>query len=288
MKVLKVGNKTFNLGKETLVMGILNVTPDSFSDGGKFDSVGRALNHAVQMQNEGADIIDIGGESTRPSAHSISVDEELDRVVPVIKALSGKIDVPLSIDTYKSEVARKVLDLGVSMINDVTSLKGDKKLVNVVSEYNVPVCLMHMKGNPRDMQRNPDYSDVVFEIKNFLKERAEYAMFNDVKKENIIVDPGLGFGKRTGRGIEDNCEILKRLSELKELGYPVLVGASRKTFIGNICGGKEQLPPEERLGGSLSAAIVATLNGADILRVHDVGETKRCLKFADWILNRKK
>ena len=286
--ILKLGDKTFDLREKTLIMGILNVTPDSFSDGGKFDSLGRAVNRAIQMQKEGANIIDIGGESTRPGAHSVSVKEELDRVIPVIKALSGKIDVPLSIDTYKSEVARKALELGVSMVNDITALKGDKKLVNVVSEYNAPVCLMHMKGNPRDMQKNPDYSDVVFEIKGFLKERAEYAMFNDVKKENIIVDPGLGFGKRTGRGVEDNCEILKRLSELKELGYPVLVGASRKAFIGNVCGGEKPLITKERLSGSLAAAIVAALNGANILRVHDVGETKRCIKFVDWVLGRKK
>ena len=134
---------------------------------------------------------------------------------------------------------KKHLDLGVSMVNDITALKGDKKLVNIVANYNVPVCLMHMKGNPRDMQKNPVYDDIIFEIKSFLKERAEYAMFNDVKKENIIIDPGLGFGKRTGRGIEDNCEILKRLSELKDLGYPLMVGASSKTFIGNICGGEK-------------------------------------------------
>jgi len=288
MSFLKIGDETFDLKKKTLVMGILNVTPDSFSDGSDFDSVHKAVKHAIQMQDEGADIIDIGGESTRPGALAVSAEKELKRVVPVIKALSGKIDVPLSIDTYKSEVARKALELGVSMINDVTALQGDKKLVNVVSSYDVPLCLMHMKGNPRDMQKNPDYSDVVSEIKSFLKERAEYAIFNDVRKENIIVDPGLGFGKRTGRGIEDNCEILKRLSELKELGYPILVGASRKAFIGNVCDGEKQLPPEERLGGSLAAAVVATINGANILRVHDVAETKKCIKFADWMLGRKK
>lgn len=279
---------SLKIGKKTLIMGILNVTPDSFSDGSSFNSVDRAVNHAIQMQKDGVDIIDIGGESTRPGALSVSVEEELSRVVPVIQALSGKIDVPLSIDTYKSEVARKVLALGVGMVNDITALQGDKKLVNVISEYAVPVCLMHMKGNPRDMQKNPEYSDIMPEIKGFLKERAEYAMFNDVKKENIIIDPGLGFGKRTGRGVEDNCEILKSLSELKSLGYPLLVGASRKTFIGNVCGGEKQLPPEERLEGSLAAAVIAALNGADIVRVHDVKETKRCIELVNCILGQKK
>ena len=288
MKKLKVGNKTFDLERKTLVMGILNVTPDSFSDGNSFKSVGRAVNHAIQMQKDGADIIDIGGESTRPGALSVSVEEELKRVVPVIKELTGKIDVPLSIDTYKSDVARKVLDLGVSMVNDITALQGDTKLVNVVSEYDVPVCLMHMKGNPRDMQKNPEYSDIILEVKDFLKERAEYTIFNDVKKENIVVDPGLGFGKRTGRGVEDNCEILKHLSDLKSLGYPILVGASRKTFIGNVCGGDTQLPTEQRLEGSLAAGVVAALNGANILRVHNVKETKRCIGLVDCVLGQKK
>jgi dihydropteroate synthase len=283
MSILKVGSKKFNLEKKTLVMGILNVTPDSFSDGGSFKSVGRAVNHAIQMQKDGADIIDIGGESTRPGALSVSAEEELRRVIPVIKELSGKIDIPLSIDTYKSDVAKKVLDLGVSMVNDITALQGDTKLVNVVTEYDVPVCLMHMKGNPRNMQKNPEYSDIIFEIKDFLKERADYAIFNNVKKENILVDPGLGFGKRTGRGVEDNCEILSHLSKLKELSYPIVVGASRKNFIGNVCGGETPLPPQERLEGSLAAAVVAALNGANILRVHGVKETRRCLDLVDCI-----
>jgi len=278
----------YELGKKTLIMGVLNITPDSFSDGGSFRNLDHAINHAIQMQKDGADIIDIGGESTRPGASSVSIEEELDRVIPVIEELAGKISIPLSIDTYKSEVAKKALDIGVKMVNDVTALQGDKKLANVIALYDVPVCLMHMKGNPRDMQKNPEYDDIIIEIKNFLKERADYAIFNDIKRENIIVDPGIGFGKRTGRGIEDNCEILKRLSELKDLGYPVLVGASRKTFIGNVCGGEKQLPLDERLEGSLAAAIVATINGSDILRVHDVKETKRCIKLIDCILKEKK
>jgi dihydropteroate synthase len=284
MRTLKISDEVFNLDKKTLIMGVLNVTPDSFSDGNRFSSVDDAVNYAIQMQKEGADIIDIGGESTRPGALSLSISEELNRVIPVIEKLIKKIDVPLSIDTYKSDVAKKSLDLGVGMVNDITALKGDKKLVNIVASYKVPVCLMHMKGNPRDMQKNPVYDGILLEITSFLKERAEYAMFNDVKKENIVIDPGLGFGKRTGRGIEDNCEIIKRLSEFKILKYPILIGASRKTFIGNICGGEKPLPVEDRLEGSLAAATVAVLNGADIIRVHDVKETKRCIDLVDCII----
>lgn len=279
-------DKTFELGKKTIIMGILNVTPDSFSDGGEFDSVDKAVKFAKQMVADGADIIDIGGESSRPGAVSVSLKEEMNRVIPVIEEIAGKINVPISIDTYKSEIARKALDCGVDMVNDITALQGDKKLVNVVAEYDVPICLMHMKGNPCNMQKNPDYDDIVLEIKSFLKERAEYAMFNDIKKENIIVDPGIGFGKRTGRGVEDNCEILNRLSELKSIGYPILVGPSRKTFIGNVCGGKKSLPVKDRLEGSLAAACIAVSNGADIIRVHDVKETRRCIDFVDCIVRK--
>ncbi len=267
----------FTLGKQPLVMGIVNLTPDSFADGGRYASTEQAVNHACAMEQQGADLIDIGGESTRPGAMKVSTDEEMKRVVPVIRELVDKVSIPLSIDTYNADVAMRALDLGVAMVNDITALQGDTKLVNIVAEYDVPVCLMHMKGNPRDMQKHPTYTDVVREIRAFLKERADYALFHDIKKENIIVDPGLGFGKRTGRGIEDNCEILRRLSELKTLGYPLMIGASRKTFIGNVCGEKAPLPVSERLEGSLAAACIAVMNGADILRVHDVKETKRCV-----------
>lgn len=274
--------KVLNLGRKTFVMGILNVTPDSFSDGGQYDSVDAAVKKAVEMDKDGADIIDIGGESTRPGAKTISLDEEFDRVMPVIEDLVRKVDAPLSIDSYKSKIVKKALDLGVSMVNDVTALHGDKHLVSLVADYDVPICLMHMKGNPRNMQKNPEYDDIMTEIKSFLKERAEFAVFNGIKEENIIVDPGIGFGKRTGRGVEDNCEILKRLSELKKLGFPVLVGASRKTFIGNICGqtGKT-LTVNDRFGGSIAASCIASVNGADIVRVHDVKEIRHALDVVD-------
>lgn len=279
-----MSKQLFDFGKKTYIMGILNVTPDSFSDGAKFFSINDAIAQAIKMENEGADIVDIGGESTRPGAESLSKKEEMKRIIPVIEELADKISIPISIDTYKSDVAMKALDLGVSMVNDITALQGDNKLVNIVAKYDVPICLMHMKGNPRNMQKNPTYNDVVKEIHDFLKEQSEYAMLHDIKKKNIIIDPGFGFGKRTGRGVEDNCEILRRLGEFKSLGFPILVGPSRKTFIGNVCGGKHQLPVTDRLEGSLAAACVAVMNGADIVRVHDVKETRRCVDIVDCIV----
>ncbi len=278
--------KVLQIGKKTIVMGILNVTPDSFSDGAEYFSVEKAVEHAIQMEKDGADIIDIGGESTRPGAQNLSLEEEMDRVIPVIEELVQKIDVPISIDTYKSKIAKKALDLGVNMVNDITALQGDKHLASVIADYDVPICLMHMKGNPRNMQVNPHYDDIMKEIKSFLKERVDYAIFCGIKKENIVVDPGIGFGKRTGRGIEDNCEILRRLNELKDFGHPIMVGASRKTFIGNICGKNETLTVNDRLEGSLAAACIAVANGADIVRVHDVKETRRCVDIIDCILCR--
>jgi dihydropteroate synthase len=277
-------NKIFNFGSKTYIMGILNVTPDSFSDGGKFFSVDNALKHAIEMEKEGADIIDIGGESTRPSSKPVSIDEEMNRVIPVIEELVNKIKIPLSIDTYKSEIAKKALDLGVSMVNDISALRSDKNLASLVAEYNVPICLMHMKGEPKNMQVNPTYEDVVKEIRNFLQERIDLAISSGIKSDNIIIDPGLGFGKRTGNGIEDNLEILYRLSELKELGYPILIGASRKTFIGNTCGCKKLLSVTNRLEGSIAAASTAVMNGADIVRVHDVKETCQSLDLVDKIV----
>ena len=284
MSILKIGKKTFDLDKRTLIMGILNVTPDSFSDGGKHFSTDDAVKHALLMEKEGADIIDIGGESTRPSAKTICLDEEMNRTIPVIEQLIEKISIPISIDTYKSDIARRALDLGVGMVNDISALKADKNLASVVAEYKVPICLMHMKGNPRNMQINPTYDDVIKEICDFLKERAEFSLFCGIKKENIIIDPGIGFGKRTGNGVEDNCEILRRLSEFKNLGFPVMIGASRKKFIGNVCGGDDPLPVSGRLEGSLAAACLAVINGVNIVRVHDVKETRRCVDLVDCVI----
>jgi dihydropteroate synthase len=287
MNLLNIGNKYFEIGEKTIIMGILNFTPDSFADGGKYNTIDKAIEHAIFMEKNGADIIDIGGESTRPGAKSVSLDNEIKRVIPLIEHLIEKIRIPISIDTYKSEIACRAIELGASMVNDITALQGDKKLVNIIASYNVPICLMHMKGNPRNMQINPIYDDVVKEIHDFLKERAEYAIFNDIKRDKIIIDPGIGFGKRTGRGIEDNCEIIYRLSELKDLGFPIMVGASRKTFIGNLLGNEKPLPISERLEGSLAAACLAVINGSDIVRVHDVKETRRCIDLIDCIIRKQ-
>jgi dihydropteroate synthase len=280
---MKIGDKVFDFNKKILVMGILNVTPDSFSDGGCFESIDDAVRHALLMEREGADIIDIGGESTRPGAKQISIEDEINRILPVIKQLKTKLKTPISVDTYKSEVAKQVLELGADMINDITALRGDEKLVEIVSCYKVPICLMHMKGTPQNMQINPEYEDVVIEIRDFLKKKVEFALSNGINNENIIVDPGLGFGKRTGQGIEDNCDILGRLREIKSLGYPVLIGASRKTFISNLFGKDKPNPVEDRLEGSLAAATLAVLNGADIIRAHDVKETRECVDLLDHI-----
>jgi dihydropteroate synthase len=236
------------------------------------------------MEKQGVDIIDIGGESTRPGSKGITINEEMKRVLPIIEELVKKTNVPISVDTYKSKIAEKSLEAGACMVNDVTSLIGDKLLVNIVAEYEVPICLMHMKGNPRNMQINPIYDDIIKEIKLFLKKRAEFALYHNVKEENIIVDPGIGFGKKTGKGVEDNCFIIQHLSEFKTLGFPILIGASRKTFIGNICGGEETLPINKRLEGSLAAACLSAYNGANIIRVHDVLETRRCLDLVDCVI----
>ena len=284
MKKIKIGDNLYDLGNKTLIMGILNVTPDSFYDGGRYDTINYAIKHAIQMEKDGADIIDIGGESTKPGSVSVPLSVELERVIPVVEELIYKIKIPISVDTYKSEIAKKALEIGAVMINDITALRMDKQLATVVAEHDVPIVLMHMQGTPNTMQFNLEYEDVMYEIKNFLKIRASYAISCGVKKENIIVDPGIGFGKRTGKGIEDNCEIIKRLGELKELEFPILVGASRKTFIGNTSNEKKPLSISERLEGSLAAAVAATINGANIIRVHDVKETRRCLNVVDCII----
>ena len=287
MNNLNIGDKKFNLNEKTLLMGILNITPDSFSDGGKYFSPDNAIKHALLMEKQGADIIDIGGESTRPGAKKISSNEEIKRVIPIIEEIVKKTNIPISIDTYKSKVAKKAIDAGASMINDISALRFSKTLVNVVSEYETMICLMHMKGTPRNMQNNPVYNDIINEIFLFLKERTEFAIQNNIKKEKIIVDPGIGFGKRTGKGIEDNCEILEKLSKLKSLNFPIMVGASRKAFIGNICGNNKPITIKERLYGSLAAACIAVINGANIVRTHEIIETRRCLDLLDCVIRKK-
>jgi dihydropteroate synthase len=251
-------------------MGIVNVTPDSFSDGGRFFEHEAAIAHGRQLLAEGADLLDVGGESTRPGAEPVSAEEELRRVGPVVAALAR--EAPVSIDTSKAEVARAALDAGASIVNDVTALRADPEMADLCAERDCGVVLMHMLGTPRTMQKDPRYDDVVDDIKRFLAERIEYALGRGIAEERIWIDPGIGFGKT----VEHNLELLRRLSELRELGRPILIGVSRKSFIGAITGREVH----ERQGGTIAANVLAYLNGAEILRVHDVGPLRDALALA--------
>ena len=262
----------FDYNKRTYIMGILNVTPDSFSDGGNFNSVDKALQHAKAMINEGADIIDLGGESTRPGHNYVDVDEELRRVIPVIKKLKEELDTPISVDTYKAKVADESLKLGVEMINDVWGLRKDKDMANVIAKYDAHVCIMHN-------QDNTEYDkDIMESIKDFLSESINIAIEAGIDKNKIVLDPGIGFGKT----YEQNLEVLKRLGELKELGYPILLGTSRKSVIGNTL----DLPPKERVEGTIATTVLGVRDGVDIVRVHDVEKNLRAAKMADAIYRR--
>jgi len=261
------------LGQRPLIMGIVNVTPDSFSDGGDFFERDKAIELALRLTEEGADIIDIGGESTRPNAQRISLDEELLRVLPVIETVAPIIKIPLSIDTTRSEVAAKALDAGVAIVNDISALHFDEKIGEVAAKNGAYLILMHMRGTPADMQYNTKYKDLIGEIHSYLSSAAEKAIALGMAREKIIIDPGIGFGK----SVDGNFTILKNLHRFLDLGYPLLVGASRKSFIG------KKLEMEERIEGSLAAACYAVLNGADIVRVHDVAETKRALEIIEQI-----
>ncbi len=270
----------FEFGSRTYLMGILNLTPDSFSGDGIYDDTEAAVEEAQRIVDEGADIIDIGGESTRPGSLPVSLDEELSRVIPVIKRLSKKISIPISIDTQKSEVARLALDNGATIINDITGLESDDKMADVASLYKAKVVIMHIKGTPQTMQRNPTYHDLIKEVRDRLMELIEKAEEKGVRRENIIVDPGIGFGKT----FEHNLEILKNLAYFKdELARPILIGTSRKSFIGNILG----VEPKERIFGTAASIAIAIKNGADIIRVHDVKEMKQAAMVTDAIVRRR-
>jgi dihydropteroate synthase len=259
--------------RRTLIMGIVNVTPDSFFDGGRRFDPAKAIADGAAMAASGADIIDIGGESTRPGAQPVSEEEELGRVLPVLRGLRREINVPISIDTYKSNVARAALDVGADIVNDISALRLDEKMLSLVAAEKVPVVLMHMRGTPRTMQQEPHYDDVVREVRDFLAMQLYEAMDGGVAPEAIIIDPGIGFGKT----IDHNLELLRGLPVLAALGQPLLVGVSRKAFIGKIL----NLAADERLEGSLAAAVAAALAGANILRVHDVPETAKAVRVAD-------
>lgn len=265
--------KTLTLGTNTHVMGILNVTPDSFSDGGNYLDVQQAIVHAETMVAEGATLIDIGGESSRPEASPVSVNDELARVLPVVRALADTVDVLLSVDTYKAEVARHALEAGAHVVNDITALYGDPDMAATVAEMEAGVVLMHMKGTPRTMQQSPEYNDVVNEVCAWLKKKVQNAEAQGIAPERIIVDPGIGFGKTT----QHNLELLKRLSEFRALKKPLLIGTSRKSFIGNIL----EVPVTERVEGTAATVCWAIAHGADIVRVHDVKANVRAAQITD-------
>ncbi len=260
-----------------LVMGILNATPDSFSDGGRYESPDAALNRALQMEREGADIIDIGGESSRPGATPVDPDEEMRRVLPVIKMVARETDLCISVDTYRASTAAAAIDAGASIVNDISALRSDLDMPRLVAETNVPIILMHMKGTPRDMQDSPRYDDCVRELDEFFEERIRFCGENGIDKGKIILDPGIGFGKR----LHDNLAVLGGLASFRRHKLPLLVGASRKAFIGMIA--PSSTPADKRIGGSIAAAVAAALNGADIVRVHDVAETVEAIKVIQGI-----
>ena len=268
-----IGGAKLCLGHETKLMGVLNVTPDSFSDAGRFMDPARAEAQAIRMQEEGAHVIDVGGESSRPGSKPISAQEEIRRIKPVLKRLSRKIQIPLSVDTSKTEVARMALDEGVLVLNDIYALRNDKRLAKLIARYKAGVILMHMRGNPKTMQNRLDYRDLLSEISVYLSKAVRFALDSGIPRHSIVVDPGFGFGK----SIEQNLEILKHLNAFSSLKCPILVGLSKKSFIGNAL----QAPVSDRLYGSLGAAAVAIQNGAHILRVHDVLPHKQLSSLID-------
>lgn len=279
-RIFRCRDKYLDLSEKTYIMGIINVTPDSFSDGGKYKSVDEAVESALRMVDEGADIIDIGGESTRPGAEPVPLEEELNRVIPVIKKLREQTDAVISIDTYKSEVAEEALKYGADIVNDISGFHFDKRMPEIVLKYNAGVILMHIKGTPRDMQKNPAYENLVEEIIDYFAYSIDIAKETGIDNGSIMIDPGIGFGKKW----QDNYLIIRYLKEFKSLGYPILIGPSRKSFIGYLL----DLPVEERLEGTISAVVCSILNGADIVRVHDVKEVARAVAVADAIAGKNK
>ncbi|MEA3489541.1 MAG: dihydropteroate synthase [Candidatus Omnitrophota bacterium] len=274
-KVMRLKNYTLPVGERTCIMGILNVTPDSFSDGGQYLDPVRAVEKARQMVEEGADIIDIGGESSQPGSERITVEEELHRVMPAIKALRESAGVPLSIDTCKSEVAREALAEGVSMVNDITALRGDPEMARTIAGFDAGVVLMHMKGRPGTMQEAPRYDDVIGEIFSYLSGSITLAEEAGIDPDKIIIDPGIGFGKT----VEHNLVILRRLARFRDLGKPVLVGTSRKSFIGRLTG----RGVDKREFGTAASCAAAVMGGADIIRVHNVAEMRDVTRVVDAI-----
>lgn len=277
MSLWKIKGKTIEI-KDFLIMGILNISPDSFYTGSSYPDIKDAIKRAKEMVEEGADIIDVGGQSTRPGSKGISAKEEIERTIPVIKALSEETDIPVSCDTYKAEVAEKAIEAGASIINDISAFSIDNRLFDIVKNSECGYVLMHMKGTPENMQVNPLYEDVISEVYQFLNEKMHLMEREGINIERVVVDPGIGFGKR----LVDNLAILKNLEKFKGLKRPVLLGTSRKSFIGKVL---NDIPPEERLEGSIASVVIGYIKGATIFRVHDVKETRRALTVTDAILS---
>jgi dihydropteroate synthase len=277
---LRLPSRTLALGERTLVMGVLNVTPDSFSDGGVYFDADAAVARALELQRAGADILDIGGESTRPGSAGISAEEELRRVLPVLKELRGQLQIPISIDTSKGEVAEAAAEAGAEIINDVTALRADPRIAEVARRRKLPLILMHMRGNPRTMQQKPFARDVMRDVTTGLRKAAATARREGVAKSQIILDPGFGFGK----SYEQNFELLARLPELARLGYPLLAGTSRKSFLGRALGGA---PESGRIWATAATVAASILGGAHIVRVHDVAEMAQVARVADVIASGK-
>ena len=273
--LLRTPRREIGMAGRTLVMGVINMTPDSFSDGGMIADAESGLRQAERLIAEGADILDVGGESSRPGAGPVPLKEELRRVIPLIRRISREADVPVSVDTAKAEVARQAIDAGAEIVNDVTALRGDRKMARIVAEAGVPVILMHMQGTPRTMQAAPSYDDVVADVCRFLRERIGFAVDQGIDEEQIAVDPGFGFGKN----VEHNLELLRRLGEFRSLGRPVVVGASRKSTIGKVL----DRPVDQRMMGTAATVAVSVARGAAVVRVHDVAEMRDVVRMTEAI-----
>jgi dihydropteroate synthase len=279
---IKLRSRTLVLGDRTLVMGVLNVTPDSFSDGGKFFDFASAVDHAIVMQKEGADVLDIGAESTRPGAADIGAAEELRRILPVLEALRGRLKIPISIDTRKSRVAEIAIGAGAEIINDVSGLNHDPRLAEVAAKHRVPIILMHMRGTPKTMQKKPFARDVLRDVTNGLRKSVALARKAGLAKSQIVIDPGIGFGKTFAQ----NYELLAKLPQLAKLGYPLLVGTSRKGFLGaTLARGGKPAPAEERIWATAASVTASILGGAHIVRVHDVAEMAQVARAADCLVD---
>ena len=279
---LKLRSGTLTLGKRTLVMGVLNVTPNSFSDGGKFFDAQRAVQHALAMQNDGADIVDVGAESTRPGSEGISVAEELGRLLPVLERLRGKLKIPISVDTQKASVAEMALGAGAEIINDISGLRSDPELARVAAQHEAALILMHMRGTPRTMQKGPFARDVTRDVVSGLEQSIATAKKYGVARSQIVIDPGIGFGKNYAQ----NYELLAKLPELAKLGYPLMIGTSRKGFLGaTLAKNGKPAPVEERIWATAATVAASILNGAHVVRVHDVAEMKQIALVTDALLS---